>query len=614
MPALDANTHQPSEALLARAYSARAMNRISATPAALGLATLCLTTWSCSDSAPEQVQQLARPVTSFALEQGAPPPGRLLPGVVSPYRQTQVPFQVTGRVEWLEDSGEDVFGEQVDRDGGVVAEGTVLARLETEPFERALNQSNQRLSAARLQLEALEVQRDEVLPAQLASARSRAAGAQLAVQNAREDVTATESAVDLARTTVERNRQLLPTGAVSDIAVRESESNLDAQLARLEQARTLVISRQREVDAANSSIAELEGNQALQEANIKVQEASIKELEEAVRVAEDNLEDTVLRAPFAGRITEIHVGEGSFVSAGSPVVTLTMLNPIQVEITVSAAVEEQLIAGTDALIYPMHSGELDVERAIRATLYQKRSVADEASRTFALDLIAANQRYADQTDSDLPAVPYLMPLFDNPMDLPGAAGGLYTLDEAVHLEGDRAWVLRVRGLAQGARNAGTLQGVLTADKIPVVVGDRSMRIASFSLVQVIAPGELAEGDLLVPNPTAAHAEGFRIADNRWLLRPGDLVQVSLEQDSLPPGFYVPVQAIRELNGRNFIFVIESDDTVRAVQVEVAESSGNLRRISSTELQVGAAVVSKGAHFLQEGDTVVRMGEEPGISQ
>ncbi|MHC4376784.1 MAG: hypothetical protein ACYS26_09330, partial [Planctomycetota bacterium] len=212
-------------------------------------------------------------------------------------------------------------------------------------------------------------------------------------------------------------------------------------------------------------------------------------------------------------------------------------------------------------------------------------------------MIAANQRLADRSDSELPAVPFLMPLFDNPMDLQGAAGSLYTLDEAVHVEGDQAWVLRVRGLAQGARNAGTLQGVLTADRIPVVVGDRSMRIASFSLVQVIAPGELAEGDLLVPNPTPAHADGFRVADNRWLLRPGDLVQVSLDQGSLPRGFYVPVQAIRELNGRNNVFVIGSDDLVRAVDVEVAESSGNLRRVLSDELRAGDAVVAKGAHFL-----------------
>lgn len=590
------------------------MNRTPSLCAALSLATLCLTTWSCSDSAPEQTQQLARPVTFFSLEQGAPPRGQLLPGVVSPYRQTQVPFEVTGRVEWLEDTGQDVFGEQVDRNGAIVVEGTVLARLEAKPFERALNQARQRLEAARLQLAALKVQRDEVLPAQLDSARSRAAGAELSVKNAREDVVASESAVDLARTTVERNRQLLPTGAVSDIAVRESESNLDAQLARLEQARTLVISRRREVDAANSSIAELEGNQALQKANIKVQEASIKELEESVRVAEDNLEDTVLRAPFAGRITDTHVGEGSFISAGSPVVTLTMLNPIQVEITVSASVEEELIAGSDALIYPMHAGELDADRAIRATLYRKRSVADEASRTFALDLIAANQRLADRMDSDLPAVPFLIPLFENPMDLQGAAGNLYTLAEAVHYDGNQASVLRVRSLAQGARNASTLQGDLTADLIPVVVGDRSMRIASFSLVQVIAPGELAEGDLLLPNPTPAYADGFRVADNRWLLRPGDLVQVSLEQGNLPRGYYVPVQAIRELNDRNYVFVIDDSNVVRAVDVEVAESTGNLRRVLSDALQPGDDLVAKGAHFLQDGNTVVRMGEEPGVSQ
>lgn len=569
---------------------------------------LCLATVSCSSDAPEQDLQLARPVTSFVLQPGSPPVGRLLPGIVSPYRQTDLPFEVTGRVEWLEDAGEDVIGDQIDREGEVVAPGTVLARLDPEPLRRSLNQAAQRLEAARLQLSALRVQLNEVLPAQLESARSRASGAVLAVENARKDVEAAESAVNLASTTVERNRQLLPTGAVSDIAVRESESNLDAQQARLEQSRTLVISRQREVDSAQSSIAELQGNLSLQEANIKVQEASIKELEETVDDAAASLDNTVLRAPFAGRITAIHAGEGSFVSAGTPIVTLTMLNPIEVEITVSPGVEEQLIVGTDALIYPMHAGELDLERSIRATLYQKRSVADESNRTFALDLIAANERFVERDSNELPSAPFLMPLFENPMDLPGGEG-LYTVDNAVHVDGDRAWVLRVRGLAQGSRNAQTLDGVLQADRIPVVLGERSMRIASVSLVQLIAPGKLAEGDLLVPNPTPAHAEGFVIADNRWMLRPGDLVQVSLDQGRLPEGLYVPVQSIRELNGRNTVFVIGDDDVVTGVEVEVAESSGNLRRVIASGLQPGASVVAKGAHFLQDGDSVVRMGEE-----
>ncbi len=580
----------------------------------LVFASALLVSAGCGSDADEAPRVLARPVTVLELEAHAPPPGRLIPGVVTPYRQTELPFEVGGRVERLIGVGDDVQGEQLDRDGNVVQAGAVMAELDPAPLQRALNQTRQTLQAARLQLEAQVVQLEDVLPARLASARSQAQAAELSASYAKDDVAALESAVELAATTLERNQGLLPTGAVSDIAVRQSATELEGSKARLAQSLTLVTTREREYDAAVSTVAEIEGSIALQRANNEAQRASIRGFEEAVLDAESDLQNCTLRAPFPGRVTRLHVGEGSFVAAGSPVLTLTMMNPIETVINVSAGVEEELIVGTDALIYPMNASQVDMESAVRATLFQKRGVADSGTRTFEVGLIAPNRRRVVRADqAGLPVVPYLMPVFDNPLDLPGGEG-LYTVAEAVERSGDEAWVLKVRGLAQGARSEATLKGKLEATRVPVRAGDRIIQIASWSLVELVEASGLTEGDLLVPLPTPAHADGFIVDDNRWLLRPGDLVQVAVSHGDLPAGFYLPVQSIRELNGSTSVFVVGPDERVRAVVVEVRETSGELRRVVSDELADGDAVVASGAHFLQDGDRVAVTGTVSGAGQ
>ena len=558
----------------------------------------------CSEQSRPTPGTLARPVTVIQLAEVTPRPSRFIPGIVTPYRQTEVPFRVTGRVERLVSVGDDVVGEQVDREGSLIQEGTVLAELDQAPFQRALNQARQRVVSAQLELESARIQLETVLPARVKSARSQAEAAELNAKFARDDVQALEAAVDLAQTTVERNRDLLPTGAVSDITVRQSEAELQAQQARLAQARTLVSARQKEHDAALATIAELEGNEILQQANNESLSANVKVLEEAVRDAESDLEHCVLRAPFAGRVTELHVGEGSFVQAGAPIVTLTMMTPIDIELTVSSTMEDSLVVGTDAVVYPTTGNEIDADRSVRATLYEKRGVADASTRTFVVGLIAPNSRRRPRAElADLPRAPFLIPIFENPLERPDGEG-LFTLSEAVVGEGEDAWVMKVRGLAQGERTAESLQGSLQAERRPVRRGERVLQVASFTLVELVGAPDLGEGDLLVPDPTPQHADGFIVDDNRWLLRPGDLVQVSIDTVDASSGYYVPVQAIRELNGANHVFVVDESNTAASVPVEVFESRGELRRIASAELVEGARLVAAGAHFLQDGDQVL----------
>ena len=561
----------------------------------------------CGKETVEGPRTLARPVTVIELEEGAPPPSQLFPGIVRPYREVQVPFEVGGRIQSIIDVGDEVKGEQVDRDGNVIQPATVLAELDPAPFQRALNRAEQRVLSAQKELEAQVVQLEVVLPAQLASARSSASAAELNAKHAKENVEALEAAVDLARTTVERNRELLPSGAVSDITVRQSEAQLEAQRAQLAQARTLVTAREKEHDAAVSVIAEVEGAIALREAGNEAQEAGIEELNEAVLDARSDLENCSLRAPFPGRVTAIHVGEGSFVAAGSPIVTLTMMNPVEVVVSVSGRLSDELVVGTDARVFPTGDRAVAGQEGIAATVFEKRGVADQQSRTFEVGLIMANQRKNERKGRNgKPSVPYVLPVFRNPLREP-SMDGLFVVADALGGEAGDHWVLVVDGLTQGSRNAETLKGELKARRVPVIAAADELKIASFSLVAIEGKELLSEGDLLVPMPTRAHESGFYVDDNSWLLRPGDLVEVATTHGSLPSGMYVPVHAIRERNGSTHVFVVNDDGIASEVAVAVHESVGEMRRVAADQSLAGKRIVSGGVHFLQDGDRVTITG-------
>lgn len=572
----------------------------SASPTLIALAFFVA---SCGEQQEPPRVQPHRPVRVFSLVETAPPSDALFPGLVTPYREAELAFEVAGRVTRLANVGDDMLGDRVDGDGVSIAAGTVVAEIDSAPYERALKQAQRRLEAAQSRLVALQVQLERVLPARLETARFRAASAWWSVSYAEKDLTSLESTVTLARTTLERNRDLLPTGAVSDIAVRESATALNIAEARLAQGRAQVATRKQEESAATSAIDEAEGAVALQEATIASQEALIDELEQVVLDATSDLEDCVLRAPFDGRITDVQVAEGSYVGAGSPVVTLTMLNPVEVELTVAPSIEDDLLLGSGATVFPISDGRVETDRAVDATVFEKRGVANVGTRTFTVGLIAANRRRTPQSQrADRPSTPYLLPVLENPLDLPGASG-LYVVDQAIGRSDDGPYALKVRGVRRSTRSTAALSGVLRAEVVPVELGESRVKVASFELVELLDTGAIGIDDMLVAFPTKEHAEAFVVSDNRWLLRPGDLVQVAIGREARTTGLWVPVQAIQEINGETALFVVDESSRVIRVPVSVADSAGELRLVDGPADLGGARVVLDGAHFLMDGDAV-----------
>lgn len=117
------------------------------------------------------------------------------------------------------------------------------------------------------------------------------------------DVYSAKVSVDSAREDVNRYQGLVAIGAVAQAEVAHAQ----AQLAKAEAA---VRQAEANLQAAKEAGKKTTGSRASLDANIKNAEAGEKQ-------AKINLENTIIRAPESGQLSQVSVKEGQFVNAGT---------------------------------------------------------------------------------------------------------------------------------------------------------------------------------------------------------------------------------------------------------------------------------------------------------
>lgn len=95
--------------------------------------------------------------------------------------------------------------------------------------------------------------------------------------------------------------------------------------------------RQLELDRAQKAfqLAQLESNAPAEEESGDVAAARLDIARLDLRLAEERLNETIIRATFDGTITDVHVISGQFVRAGDPLVTLADLTRFTVDVPIS---------------------------------------------------------------------------------------------------------------------------------------------------------------------------------------------------------------------------------------------------------------------------------------
>lgn len=243
-------------------------------------------------------------------------------GKVVPIQSVNLSPKTAGRLV-------DLLVEQGDR----VQAGQIIARMDSSDVQAQLAQARAKLAEAQAQLDkALAGSRPEEISqsrARLAQAEAELAQARNGtrpeeIQQAKAQVAAAQSRVNLTSSRVGRNRNLYQQGAIAQDKLDEViADDTSAKASLLEAQRRLVQlqSGSRAEEIAQRQAAAAEARASLQQAqrgsrpeDIAQARATVAAARGELKAVEIQFEDTIIRAPFAGLITQKNATEGAFVT------------------------------------------------------------------------------------------------------------------------------------------------------------------------------------------------------------------------------------------------------------------------------------------------------------
>lgn len=174
-----------------------------------------------------------------------------------------------------------------------VEEGDILVELDDRTARQSLAQAQSSLAAAK---------------ARLASNAQSIRSAQAVLQSRKAALGSAEATLDKARANAQRQAKLKEKGFIS---TSESE---DSTLS-LRQAETALVAAQSNVAVAQEDVEALK-------INIDLLNAQLASAKASVELARINLEHCIVRAPHKGRLGQIGVKPGQYVTAGTSLMSL----------------------------------------------------------------------------------------------------------------------------------------------------------------------------------------------------------------------------------------------------------------------------------------------------
>lgn len=529
-----------------------------------------------------------RPVEIESLRLESPPTSAMVSASVASWKTEEIGFEVSGRIEWVAEPNTDIEGRVVDADGNELIAGTPIARVESERYELQVATAKAEVERAKESVNAAMIELEWSIPSQ-----SKAA----------------EAEKKLADTEYRRSQRLFQQNAGAQSDVDRDEANYQTALAKIEQ---------------------INASKKAKEAEILSLRLQVKKAEQALRDAERNLKDCTLFSSFRGQIAEVSVVPGSVVTAGQPVATIQMMDPIKIELEVSA--EDSLrLRKRQRIAVRLPNAERDALPS-DGFLYLIDPVADPLTRTFTLTLLMLNKKNGGnlppKASNEVPITDQTWPL--NFSFLPGSEEGMtYVAEEAVHQDQDGYFLWRVENTM--LHDSLPKDGLLKVSKLRIKLGESKLPfLGNWVFQQVILLDDsfdpeinLVAGKLTVEEGDPDDWVGDKILVDRsseWTVRPGDLVKVDLSDNDAAPGFYVPMDAIAYAENKTFLFLVEQSTETKVKRTEVTvlsdaqgSATSSLMRIEPLSGQTleGKLYVKKGVHYLRDDETVRVVDREGG---
>jgi RND family efflux transporter MFP subunit len=273
-------------------------------------------------------------------------------------RQVPTYIQTTGSIIAQEQSdiapqiSGQIISTPVDT-GAFVGQGALIAKLDDrDPLLRLQQaQSNEQQAASNVRQAELRVGLSpgerfdpENVPEVIAARRNYQA-AQAQIRNAQAQIGTAEANLRLAEDTARRYENLLRTGDISRIAYNQQQTQAETARSQLNAAREQVSTIQSQANATQQQ-AEVVINTARQNNQaITTARGNLDNARAATALAQKAVNDTNIRAPFAGFVSERPVAVGEYVTPASRIVTLVRTNPVKVSISLPEAEAGRVAVG-----------------------------------------------------------------------------------------------------------------------------------------------------------------------------------------------------------------------------------------------------------------------------
>jgi HlyD family secretion protein len=205
-------------------------------------------------------------------------------GDVAPFRSVNLSPKNSGIVD-------ELLVEQGDK----VEQGQVIARMDSRDLEAQLRQNQGAVAEAEAQLVDIGQATDRE---QIAQSEANLAAIEAQIADA-------QSRLNLARLNRDRNQNLVDQGAIAQSELDRTNSDVRSAEANLEQV-------QFRVEEARQRLIDL--NQPPDPEDIAQAEARLESARGRLQATATQIEDTLIRAPFAGIITQKFATEGAFVT------------------------------------------------------------------------------------------------------------------------------------------------------------------------------------------------------------------------------------------------------------------------------------------------------------
>ncbi len=251
-------------------------------------------------TAPAESAPVTIPVEVAAVEQGTVARTVEISGTVTSARMAEVFPKLSGRVARV-----------LVQDGVRVAAEQALMELESSEQRAELAQAEAAAAAAEARLSGLE---NGLRPQERQVVFNQFTQAQNQVKAAETQVALAQASLKVAEDNLRRHEQLLRDGAVAQAQVDQARLQAEQARAQLQAAQTQLEIAKTAVDSARQQWTMTETGTRAEE--LRAARAQVAQARAVVALVRQRLANTIIRAPFAGRVSGVNVSQGDFVVSG----------------------------------------------------------------------------------------------------------------------------------------------------------------------------------------------------------------------------------------------------------------------------------------------------------